>query len=87
MRQPIRMEVRLLNAGAYEKKEGAHDGKQKMPAHVGRTMLCHFSHLHPRLYATSAAILSGRCGCNSCDMCDITTVAGLGDLDSAGARR
>jgi hypothetical protein len=59
MRQAIGMKVRLLNAGADEKKEGAHDGKQKTPAHLGRTMLCHFSHLHPRLYATSPAILSG----------------------------
>jgi hypothetical protein len=59
MRQPIGMKVRLLNAGAYEKKEGAHDGKQKMPAHFGCTMLCHLSHVYPRLYATSAAILRG----------------------------
>jgi hypothetical protein len=49
MRQPIRMKVRLLNAGADEKKEGTHDGKQEMPAHLGRTMLCHFSHLYPKI--------------------------------------
>jgi hypothetical protein len=30
MCQPIRMKVRLLDDGAYEKKDGAHDGKQKM---------------------------------------------------------
>ena len=46
MGQPIGMKVRLLNAGAEEKKEGAHDGKQKMSAHFGRTLLCHFSHLY-----------------------------------------
>ena len=45
MRQPIRMKVCLLNAGAYEKKEGAHDGRQKVSAHIGRPILCHLSHL------------------------------------------
>jgi hypothetical protein len=59
MGQPIGMKVHLLNAGAYEKKEGARDGKQKTPARLGRTMLCRLPHPHPRLYATSAAILSG----------------------------
>jgi hypothetical protein len=57
MRQPIRMKVCLLNAGADEKKEGAHDGKQETPAHLGRTMLCHLSHLYRRLYAILVAIL------------------------------
>lgn len=54
--QPIRMKVRLLNAGAYEKKDGAHDGKQKTPARIGRPILCHFSHLYRILYATAIGI-------------------------------
>jgi hypothetical protein len=62
------MKVRLLNAGADEKKEGAHDGKQKTPAHLGRTMLCHVSHLHRRLYAVFVAILRRGRGCELCDM-------------------
>ncbi len=46
MGQAIGMKVRLLNAGAYKKKEDAHNGEQKAPAHLGRTMLCHLSHRH-----------------------------------------
>jgi hypothetical protein len=68
VRQPIRMKVRLLNAGADEKKEGAHDGKQKTPAHLGRTMLCHVSHLHRRLYAVFVATLR-RVEAANCAIC------------------
>jgi hypothetical protein len=59
MRQPIRMEVCLLNTGAYEKEESAQNGKHKTPAHLGRTMLCHFSHRYRRLYATSLRLCDG----------------------------
>jgi len=55
--QPIRMKVRLLNAGADEKKDGAHDGKQKTSARIDPSILCHFSHLYRILYATLVAIL------------------------------
>jgi hypothetical protein len=60
MRQPIRMKVCLLDAGADEKKDGAHDGKQKMSASFARTVLCHFSHLYRILYAIFVTILSRR---------------------------
>jgi hypothetical protein len=32
--EPICMKVRLLNAGAYKKQDGAHNDKQKMSAAV-----------------------------------------------------
>lgn len=32
MCQSIRVKVRLLNGDAYEKKQGAHDDRQEMPA-------------------------------------------------------
>ena len=50
--EPIRMKMRLLNADAYEKKDGAHDGKQKMSASAGRTIWRYFSHHYRLLYAT-----------------------------------
>jgi hypothetical protein len=57
MCQPIRMEMRLLNAGAYEKEDGAHNGKQKISAYFGRAILCQFPHLYRILYATLVAAL------------------------------
>jgi hypothetical protein len=60
VRQAIGMKVRLLNADAHEQKEYAHNGKQETPAHLGRTMLCHPSHLHRRLYAVFVATLRQR---------------------------
>lgn len=60
--QAIRMKVRLLNAGAYEKKDGADDGKQKMSAPIVRPILCNFSHLYRILYAILAAALGSRGG-------------------------
>ena len=61
MRQPIRMKVCLLNAGADEKKDGADDGKQKVSAHIGRPILPHVWHRYQLLYASSAESLSLRC--------------------------
>jgi hypothetical protein len=63
MCQPIRMKVRLLDGSANEKKDGAHDGKQKISACFGRTILCHFSHLYRILYAILVAILRQRRDC------------------------
>jgi hypothetical protein len=81
--QSIRMKVCLLNAGADEKKDGARDGKQKAPAHIGRTMLCHLSHLHRRLYAVFVVTLRQRRSWDARDICPISsTVAGLAHLDS-----
>jgi hypothetical protein len=42
MCEPIRMKVRLLDAGAYKKKDGAHDCKQKMSASVVQPISTHF---------------------------------------------
>jgi hypothetical protein len=86
MRQPIRMKVCLLNAGADEKKDGADDGKQKVSAHIGRPILPHVSHRYQLLYATPAAILSRHCA--GIDAIDTTTftVAGLAHFDSAGGK-
>jgi hypothetical protein len=45
MRQAIRMKVSLLNRGAENEKDGAHDGKHNVSAHFGRPILPHTSHL------------------------------------------
>jgi hypothetical protein len=55
MSQSVGMKVGLLNRGADEEKDGAHDGKQKVSAHFGHSILPCTAHRHQYIRQSMAA--------------------------------
>jgi hypothetical protein len=55
MRQSVGMKVGLLNRGADEEKDGAHDGKQKVSAHLGHSIFPCTAHRHQYIRRSMAA--------------------------------